>query len=201
MSKRLFDLVVRGYELKGAAYQVMLALAWNSSATNECSISISDLAADAHLTKKSVIRALQLLTSAHSPADRRSILIKAKQGFGVGVPNTYRIDLELLRDLNSSGRDLPATRDQRRRAEDIPTPGRDSITSWEASNGVTPVECGATETLRGRINQNEIKNSDLIGSADSRLLSRREVNKISNAHANRWLATFLPWSTEARRPS
>jgi len=59
MNKRLLNLVIRTHELKDAAYLVMLALAWNARATDECSISISDLAADAHLTKKSVIRALQ----------------------------------------------------------------------------------------------------------------------------------------------
>jgi DNA-binding MarR family transcriptional regulator len=63
MNKRLLNLVIRTYELKGAAYQVMLALAWNSSATNECSISISELAAAAHLTKQAVIRALHSLTA------------------------------------------------------------------------------------------------------------------------------------------
>ena len=87
MNKRLLNLVIRTHELKGAAYQVMLALAWNSTGTNECSISISDLAADAHLTKKSVICALQLLTSAHSPGDRRSILTKVKRGLGIGIPH------------------------------------------------------------------------------------------------------------------
>jgi hypothetical protein len=95
MYMRLLNLVVSTHELKGAAYQVMLALAWNSSGTNECSISISDLAADAHLTKKSVINALHLLTMAHGPTDRRSILTKAKRGIGKGIPNTYLIDLEL----------------------------------------------------------------------------------------------------------
>src|SRR5271167_911704 len=122
MNKRLFNLVVRTEELKGAAYQVMLALTSNAGATNECSISISDLAADAHLTKKSVIRALQLLTSPYSPTDRRSILTKAKRGVGVGSPNMYRIDLELLRDLNRRRRLPPATTDQGPRAGDISTP-------------------------------------------------------------------------------
>src|SRR5277367_747018 len=100
MNKRLSNLVVRIEELKGAAYQVMLALAWNSDATNECTISISDLAAAAHLTKKSVIRALQLLTSPYGSIDLRSILTKTKHGIGVGIPNTYQVDLNLLRDLN-----------------------------------------------------------------------------------------------------
>jgi hypothetical protein len=34
MNKRLLNLVIRTHELKGAAYQVMLALAWNSTGTN-----------------------------------------------------------------------------------------------------------------------------------------------------------------------
>ena len=72
MNKRLLNLVIKTYELKGAAYQVMLALAWNSSSTNECSISILDLASAAHLTKQSVIRALHNLTAPDAAAEGRA---------------------------------------------------------------------------------------------------------------------------------
>jgi hypothetical protein len=183
MSKRLLNLVIRTYELKGAAYQVMLALAWNSSATNECSISISDLAADAHLTKKSVIVALQLLTSAHCPTDRRSILTKAKHGIGVGIPNTYLIDLELLRDLNRRRRLPSATTDQGRRAGDTPTPGWDSTNDSEAGNGATLAERREVPTLRGQTNQEGVRDCGLLGSARAIPLSRREVTRRMKAHA------------------
>jgi hypothetical protein len=182
MNMRLLNLVVRTHQLKGAAYQVMLALAWNSGATNECSISISDIAADAHLTKKSVISALQFLTSAHSPCDRRSILTKAKQGIGVGIPSTYLIDLELLRDLNRRRRLPPATRDQGRRVGDTPTPGRNSTNVGEAGNGATLAERREVPTLRGQIKQNETETLGLIALTESKPLPKREVNRILKAH-------------------
>ena len=183
MSMRLLNLVVRTHELKGAAYQVMLALAWNSSARGQCSISISDIAGDAHLTKKSVIRALQVLTSAHSPADHRSILTKSKRGIGIGIPNTYLIDLELLRDLNRRRRYPPATTDQGRKARGIPTPGRGSTNNGEARNAATLVECRETLTLRGQINQKGVEDSDFSGSVGGIPLSKREVTRRMRAHA------------------
>jgi DNA-binding MarR family transcriptional regulator len=79
MNKRLLNLAIRTDELKGAAYQVMLALAWNSSSTNECSISISDLASAAHLTKRSVIRALHSLSAPDAAAEGRSILTRVRR--------------------------------------------------------------------------------------------------------------------------
>jgi hypothetical protein len=182
MNKRLLNLAIRTHELKGAAYQVMLALAWNSSSTNECSISISDLAADAHLTRKSVIGALHTLTMAHGPTDRRSILTKAKQGIGVGIPNTYLINLELLRDLNSRRRLPPATTDQGRRAGDTPTPGRESANNGEAGNAATLAESGEIRTLRGQITQNEAETFSLIALKEAKPLSKREANKILKAH-------------------
>ena len=176
MNKRLSNLVVRTEELKGAAYQVMLALAWNSDATNECTISISDLAAAAHLTKKSVIRALQLLTSPYGSIDLRSILTKTKHGIGVGIPNTYQVDLNLLRDLNRRRRLLPPTTDQAPSAGDIPTPGRGSTNNGEAGNAATLVERGEVLTLRDQINQRRTANSCLSGSLEATPLSKREVS-------------------------
>jgi hypothetical protein len=183
MNKRLFNLVVRTYELKGAAYQVMLVLAWNASAANECSISISDLAADAHLTKKSVIRALQVLTSTQNSTDCRSFLTKAKQGIGVGIPSTYRIDLELLRDLNRRKRYQPATTDLDPRASDIPTPAIVSTNDGGAGNAATLVERIEGPTLRGQTNQKEVGYSDLSDQVGVILLSKREVTRRMTADA------------------
>jgi len=162
MNMRLLNLVVSTHELKGAAYQVMLALAWHASVTNECSISISDLAADAHLTKKSVISALHLLTMAQGPTDRRSILTKAKQGIGVGIPNTYLINLDLMRDLS------------RRRRYQRATGARGD---GKAGNLAIPVEHPLTRTLTGEISPNAITGSGFSISQTSKPLSQREVNK------------------------
>jgi hypothetical protein len=182
MNKRLSNLVVRTEELKGAAYQVMLAMARNSDATNECSVSIAELAAAAHLTKKSVIRALHLLTSPYGSIDLRSILTKTKHGIGVGIPNTYLIDLELLRDLNRRRRLPPTTADQAPSAGGIPAPGRGSTNNGEAGNAVTLVERGEIPTLTGETNQRGAANLGLSGSGGG-TLSKREVRRKMNALA------------------
>jgi len=75
-----------------------------------------------------------------TPSDRRNILAKTKRGLGVGIPNTYLIDLELLRDLNRRGRYPPAPAGQGRRPGDIPTPVKHPTNIGEAGNGTTLVE-------------------------------------------------------------
>jgi hypothetical protein len=97
--RKLLRSVVEGSTLKGAKYQVMLALAWSADGANSCSISISDLAMEAHLTKKSVTRALRYLTSSQSSGDPRRFVTKTQRGRGVGLPNSYSIDCELLGEI------------------------------------------------------------------------------------------------------
>jgi hypothetical protein len=181
MNKRLLNLVIRTYELKGAAYQVMLALAWNSSATNECSISISELAAAAHLTKQAVIRALHSLTAPNAAAEGRSVLTRVRQGRATGMPATYLINIDLIRDLNRRRRYRLATEAQGRGTGVTPKSNVDSTISHRASNGATPVRRGRTRTLRGQIKQDESETLGLIALTESKPLSTHEVNKILKA--------------------
>lgn len=183
MNRQLHRLIVESPALKGAAYRVMLAIAWNATSTNECSISISDLAANAQLTKKSVISALHLLTIPHTSVDSRSILTKTRHGRGVGIPNTYLISLELLRDLNKHSRyahDLPSPDSG---TKNLTTPDSESPTDADRGNVGTPVRGEQIQTLRHQIDQNETPHPRATLSTASRPLSKREVNKIRNAHA------------------
>jgi hypothetical protein len=136
-----------------------------------------------HLTKKSVIRGLQHLTSPYGSTDLRSILTKAKHGIGVGIPNTYRIDLELLRDLNRPGRLPPATTDQTPSAGDMLTPGRGSTNDGEAGNAATLVEGREILTLKGQTNQRRAANSGFSGSVGAMPLPKREVSRRMRALA------------------
>jgi hypothetical protein len=183
MSKRLLNLVITTHELKGAAYQVMLALAWNASVTNECSISISDLAADAHLTKQAVIRALHSLSAPDATAEGRSILTRVRKGRGTGMPATYLINIDLMRDLNRRRRYRLATEVQRRGTGVILILGVDPTTDGNAGNLAALVEHPLTRTLTGEISPNVFTDSGFSNSQAPRPLSQREVNKILKASA------------------
>jgi hypothetical protein len=183
MNKRLLNLVIRTEELKGAAYQVMLALAWNASSTNECSISISDLASAAHLTKQAVIRALHSLSAPDAAAEGRSILTRVRQGRGTGMPATYLINIDLMRDLNRRRRYRLATEPQRPGTGVILIPGVDPSTDGKTGNLAALVQHPLTRTLTGEISPNVITNPGFSISQASRPLSQREVNKILKASA------------------
>ena len=178
MNKRLFDLVVRTYELKGAAYQVMLVLAWNAGATDECSISISDLASAAHLTKQSVVRALHSLTAPDATAEGRSILTRARRGRGTGISTTYLINPDLMRDLNRRRRYRLATECHGPDAGEKLMPGVAPANDGKTGNLEALVEHPLTRTFTGEIRPNVITTSGFSISPTSKPLTQREINKV-----------------------
>jgi hypothetical protein len=184
MNKRLLNLVIRTYELKGAAYQVMLALAWNSSGTNECSISISGLASAAHLTKQAVIRALHSLSAPDATTEGRSILTRVRKGRGTGMPATYLINIDLMRDLNRRRRYRLATEPQQRGTGVILIPGVDRTSVSKTGSLSALVEHPLTRTLTGEISPTVIAGPGTSSPA-SKPFSQREVNKILKAHVKR----------------
>jgi hypothetical protein len=182
MSIKLRNLIVTSTNLTGAAYQVALTLAANAK-DNQCSISISDLALDTHLTKNSVLRALQQLCRPYSKGDHRSILKKTRQGRGTGISSTYQMNLELLLDLRRLARNSPS-----RTADTVSTgnsaaPLKSLSEIEEAGKVSIPVERREIQTLGSQIDQKRVRDSDFLGSAGAMPLSKREVTRRMNAHA------------------
>jgi hypothetical protein len=183
MSAKLLRLTIESTQLIGSAYRVMLVLAWYADSSNECSISISDLASAAHLTKQSVIRALHSLTASDVEVEGRSILTKARQGRGTGIPATYLIDVDLMRDLNRRRQDRLATEAQGLRPGAILMPAPDPTNDCETGNLAALVERGDVRTLRGQTNQKMTGNSGFSGSEGALPMSKREVTRRMRADA------------------
>jgi hypothetical protein len=177
--RKLFKMVVEGTTLTGAPYLVLLALVWNADAACNCSISIAALALDTHLTKRSVTRALQCLTSPQSSSDPRIIVTKTQRGRGVGLPNRYVINLDLLRGIGRC----------------TSCPGAQATSRFATKDGTTPLlhtktigEVGANATLVPRSGevtlpaQNQ-ESSPLVGGRKLSALQPFRPSTRASAHA------------------
>jgi hypothetical protein len=130
---KALKLVVKGTGVTGASYLVLLVLAINADAANMCAISIAALALDAHLTKKSVTRALQYLMTPHG-SDPRCLVTKIRRGRGVGFPNYYAIDVKFLREIGQRPR-VPGAWTASRIATGVATtPAMHSATTGEPTS-------------------------------------------------------------------